>query len=100
MFNREFYPTPPAVIEMMVGGLELQGKHVLEPSAGKGDIVDYVQHLGATVTACEKHPDLARIVAAKCNLIADDFLEVTAAQVSHVDYIVMNPPFSNAARQV
>jgi hypothetical protein len=100
MFNSEFYPTPPAVIEMMVGGLELQGKHVLEPSAGKGDIVDYVKQLGATVTACEKHPDLAHIVAKKCRFLKADFLEVTAEEVSHVDYIIMNPPFSNADRHI
>lgn len=100
MFNKEFYPTPPHIIQMMLGNIDVNGKHVLEPSAGKGDIVDFCAGAGASVTACEKHPELARIVASKSNFLKHDFFEVTADEVSHIDYIVMNPPFSNADRHI
>lgn len=96
MFSNEFYPTPEHVIQLMVGTIDLNQKHVLEPSAGKGDIVDYCAGAGAFVTACEKNADLAKIVATKCKFLKNDFLEVTSEEVSHIDYIIMNPPFSNA----
>ena len=94
MFNRDFYPTPPAVIEQMIEGLHLEGATVLEPSAGKGNIVQYLLNMGAEVIACETDPELKKILQTKCKVIADDFLTVTSDQVSHIKYIVMNPPFS------
>ena len=95
MFNRDFYPTPDAVIERMLFPVDIRGKVILEPSAGKGNIVDYLQKNGAReVIACELNGDLARIVSGKCRLLADDFLKVTSDQISHVDMIIMNPPFS------
>ena len=42
MFGPNFYPTPEEVIERMIDGENLQGKIILEPSAGKGNIVDYL----------------------------------------------------------
>lgn len=94
MFNNQFYPTPANVIGLMLEGENLTGKTILEPSAGKGDIVEYCKNEGAEVIACENNPDLRLILAAKCSLIGDDFLKVTSEQVSHIDYIVMNPPFN------
>ena len=95
IFNRDFYPTPDNVIAQMLQNSDITGKVILEPSAGKGNIVDYLQRNGAKeVIACEKVPDLQRILATKCEVISDDFLKVTAEQVSHIDMIVMNPPFS------
>lgn len=95
MFNRDFYPTPDAVIERMLFPVDIRGKIILEPSAGKGNIVDHLQKNGAKeVIACELNSDLARIVSGKCRLLADDFLKVTSDQISHVDMIIMNPPFS------
>jgi len=100
MFNSEFFPTPEPVIQLMLATTDLAGKYVLEPSAGKGDIVDFCAGSGAFVTSCEKNPDLARIVASKSTFLKHDFLDVTADEVSHIDYIVMNPPFSNADRHI
>lgn len=100
MFDKEFYPTPDNVIEMMTSGLDFTGKTVLEPSAGSGNIVDFVKKLGAEVIACEKHNDLQKIVAQKCRLIKSDFFDVKAEEVSHIDYIIMNPPFSNADKHI
>lgn len=92
--NPNLYPTPSDIIEKMLDGITLQGKTILEPSAGTGRIVDFCAGAGASVLACEIHPDLRVILAGKCNLIGDDFLKVTSEQISHIDLIVMNPPFN------
>lgn len=94
MFNQDFYPTPQQVIERMLSGIELDGKTVLEPSAGKGNIIDVLKDRGANVICCESNKDLATIASSKAKLIANDFLTVQSHQISHVDYIIMNPPFS------
>lgn len=94
MFNKDFYPTPKEVIHQMIAPYDLYGKTVLEPSSGKGNIIDALKDQGANVLCCETNPDLATISASKARLIANDFLTVTSDQISHVDYIVMNPPFS------
>lgn len=101
MFNKDFYPTPNNVIEQMLIGVDIQSKIILEPSAGKGNIVDYLQKNGAKeVLACEKHNDLAKIVSSKCRFLKNDFLEVTSDEVSHIDLIVMNPPFSTDDKHI
>lgn len=94
MWNKDFYPTPPEVISKMLAHHDLNGKIVLEPSAGKGDVIDYCLIRGAKVICCELNPDLATISARMARLIANDFMTVTSDQVSHIDFIVMNPPFS------
>lgn len=94
MFNKDFYPTPENVIAQITWDLELNNKTVFEPSAGKGDIVDFCLKSGAKVIACEIEKSLRTILQSKCNVIADDFLNVTSDMISHVDYIIMNPPFS------
>lgn len=98
--NPDFYPTPREVIEKMMLNEYVAGKTVLEPSAGKGDIVEWLQEQGATVIACENDPNIRKLLNGKCDIIADDFLTVTSEQVSHVDYIVMNPPFSHGAEHI
>ena len=95
MFNKDFYPTPKEVIEQMMFGIDITNNVFLEPSAGKGNIVDYLNEHGAKeVLTCEINPDLAKIAGSKGRLIANDFLTVQKEEISHVDTIVMNPPFS------
>ncbi|MEO5990531.1 MAG: DUF4942 domain-containing protein, partial [Ferruginibacter sp.] len=100
MFNENFFPTPLKVIEQMTEGIELENRVILEPSAGKGDIVDFCIGSGASVLACENNKDLQKILATKCKIIADDFLTVTSEQVSHIDLIIMNPPFSEGSKHI
>lgn len=101
MFGIDFYPTPAEVIDRMLMGVEVAGKFVLEPSAGSGNIVRALQKIGAReVLACEIDPRLRKILSGDCTVIADDFLTVTSEQVSHVDLIVMNPPFSQAEKHI
>lgn len=99
--NADFYPTPTDVINTMMLGEDILGKTILEPSAGSGNIVSWLKENGAgEVIACEKDKVLQKLLAGKCELIADDFLSVTSDQVSHVNYIVMNPPFSDGIRHI
>jgi hypothetical protein len=74
---------------------------VLEPSAGFGVIVDFCNEAGAKdVLACEISPRLRQILSSKCNIIENDFLDLTAERISHVDLIIMNPPFSAQEKHI
>ena len=99
MFNPDFYPTPPEVAALMLDPLDLRGRTVLEPSAGKGDLVRECLNRGAVeVLWCEAERDLCNVLVGIANARPiqgwPDFLQVQAADVSHIDLIVMNPPFS------
>ena len=101
LFSKELYPTPPEVIERMMMGEDFVGKTILEPSAGTGNIVSWLQDNGAArVVACEIDSRLRLVLGGKCEIIGTDFLQVSSEQVSHVEMIVMNPPFSNADEHI
>ncbi len=94
MFNSQFYPTPQNVIEIMLEGQNITNKVILEPSAGKGDIVDFLTENGAKeVLTCENNEDLKKILQTKSRVIESDFLQITSDKISHIDFIIMNPPF-------
>lgn len=95
--NPDLYPTPAEVIDRMLEDIPVSGKVILEPSAGTGNIVSRLAELGAKeVLACETDPNLRAILATKpCEVVAGDFLTLKAEDVSHVDAIVMNPPYSH-----
>ena len=104
MFNPDFYHTPPEVAAIMLDPLDIRGKTVLEPSAGKGDLARECLARGAAeVLWCEKDPDLQSVLASGvCGMSPAnsyrDFLQLQSTDVSHIDLIVMNPPFSAGAR--
>jgi len=101
MFNKDFYPTPEWVIEQMIFDLDLSGKIVLEPSAGSGAILDKLNQYNARTLACEKNKDLASIAANKANeFVGSDFFNVTSQDISHIDFMIMNPPFSNGEKHI
>mgnify|MGYP004602715147 FL=1 len=99
--NPDFYPTPNEVIEQMMLVEDYVGKTVLEPSAGSGNIVKWLKLNGScNVVACENDLTLRKLLNNVCPLVGDDFLKLTADQVSYVDLIVMNPPFSHGAEHI
>lgn len=101
LFDRDFYPTPREVIDRMLINVDVSGKTVLEPSAGSGSIVDVLNEYGAAhVKACETNGDLRRLLTTKCEVIADDFLTVTADDVADVQLIVANVPFSHQSEHI
>lgn len=94
MFNKDFYPTPEALIDTMAEGYDITGKVILDPEAGDGRILEYITAHGGTALGCEIDKDLQEIAKRKCLFIGEDFLKVEAHQISHIDAIFMNPPFS------
>ncbi|WP_324069854.1 MAG: DUF4942 domain-containing protein [Flavobacterium sp.] len=99
MFHSEFYPTPKEVLYMMQ--LDCKDKVILEPHAGKGNIVDFCKENGAKeVLTMEINKDLQEIIKRKSTLIGDDFFQCKPEQVSHINAIYMNPPFSNADKHI
>lgn len=118
MFNDEFFPTPFTVIQEMLSpltkGIEIDGKlhkfvtdgsrmQVLEPSAGKGDICDYLCKYRTfrkeNVYCIEIEPELALILEGKGYRVIDsDFLSYDGKM--DFDLIVMNPPFSDGVDHV
>jgi hypothetical protein len=108
MFNNGFYPTPRHVVDLMVKpyASEMHKWAVLEPSAGKGDILDAIAENPKErwnnpykvprkhVYAIEIEPELVYILQEKgYRVISNDFL--TFENRYHFDLILMNPPFSN-----
>lgn len=44
-FNEEFYPTPKSLLNKIFDGVDWkQVDTILEPSAGKGDIIEFIQN--------------------------------------------------------
>lgn len=97
MFDKEFFPTPIEVAERMTFGYDLTNKIGYDPQGGSGNLVDYCYSQDAKeMIASEKHPDLRTILVTKCKVIAEDCFKVKREDIAHVDFIIMNPPFSNA----
>lgn len=121
LFDPEFYPTPPEVIEYMLRPYAetLDQATILEPSAGNGAILDFLCNTGVTVTydfrghllthekkakpervyCIEKCPDLQMILQQKkYRVLASDFL--TFVPEHRFNLIVMNPPFSDGDKHL
>lgn len=97
----EFYPTPPSVIDLMLQKANIHDNQlILEPSAGKGDIIDKVVAYNQTVNVdfCEFNRYNSEILELKCyNKIGTDFLLVDTEKSVKYDRILMNPPFEDRA---
>ena len=108
----EFFPTPKALAGRMIG--KINWRHVntiLEPSAGKGDIVAALSECSHTwksvlynqydsdgiykkIDCIELDPNLqALLKGLGYRVVADDFL--TFHTYKKYDAIIMNPPFSD-----
>lgn len=89
-----FFPTPPAVIRRLLEFADIRaGMTVLEPSAGKGDIVAEIQRImggSVSISCCEIAPKLRELIALRCGVApTGDFFDHFGTH----DRIVMNPPF-------
>lgn len=108
MIPKEFYPTPKELIERITAGMKWKMvKSVLEPSAGKGDIVEYIKekyrktvyYQEVDLDCIEIDSDFRGILKSKgFRVVHDDFL--TFKTYKHYDLIIMNPPFSNGAKHL
>lgn len=88
-----FFPTPRPVIDRMLELAQIQPEHrVLEPSCGKGDILDAVkaEYPDIVMHAVEQNRTLADVLAAKGHEVEfGNFFE----HGGEYDRVVMNPPF-------
>lgn len=109
--NSDFYPTPKNLIDKMLDGLEWKMIHtILEPSAGKGNIVEVLREkqkfnnkwyttIKLDIDCIESDENLRAILKEKnIRVVHDDFL--TYDTMKEYDLIVMNPPFSNGCKHL
>lgn len=96
----QFFPTPRPVAEMICDMAELTPcSRVLEPSCGKGDIMDVVYERGIhEIVGVELNKDMKVYLSNKpyTTMIGIDFLDF-AADPNHKrdwSHVIMNPPFT------
>jgi len=92
-----FFPTPPELIEQLIELADIKADdRILEPSAGKGDILDAIRknNPDQTLHAIEINSTLREILKLKgYTLVGDDLLREEPEK--RYDKIIMNPPFEN-----
>ena len=92
-----FFPIPKPIISQMLELADIQeGDRILEPSAGKGDILDMIRlhHPENETAAIERNGTLLDVLEAKGHLVTQgDFLE----HQGDYNRILMNPPFEKGA---
>lgn len=115
MLPKEFYPTPRNIIDKMLCDLDFSMiKSILEPSAGKGNIVDVIKEKGEIysssynkyykvpvfdIDCIEIDQNLQHILNEKnIRVVYNDFL--TYSTMKEYDLIIMNPPFSNGCKHL
>jgi hypothetical protein len=109
--NPDFYPTPEHLIEKMLFSLDFNKiKTILEPSAGKGDIVEKIKEkenlmsdrwtkFTIDIDCIENDENLRHILKGKnYRVVYNDFL--TYETMKEYDVIIMNPPFSNGCKHL
>lgn len=115
--SKDFYPTPDKLAGKLIAGVDWKGvKDILEPSAGKGDLVEAVERMrkqyqysdrikGAakgtqkSFDVIELDYNLRLILRGKgMRLVGDDFLQYRTNK--RYDLIIMNPPFSEGAKHL
>lgn len=104
MFGVQFYPTPYDLVERMMDKVDWSKVHfALEPSAGKGDIVEGMKRRlkgkRAQIECVEIDPDLRSVLDGKgfC-VVGTDFLAWDG--VTRYDLIAMNPPFKDGDKHL
>lgn len=115
--NDNFYPTPKSLAERMLSKIDYGRniKTVLEPSAGKGDLIKVMkeftfttsrghgrspfQHGNINIMAIEKDKELmANLMGKRIDVIDSDFLSYGGLE--QFDLIVMNPPFDEGEKHL
>lgn len=93
-----FY-TPEKLIEYMIRYLSsrIEPNCILEPSAGDGRFVTYLDTFKCPITLVEmdeqKAEELKHRFSDRCTIYCDDFLKFSAADDNRYDLIIGNPPY-------
>lgn len=110
MLPKDFYPTPQNLIDKMLCDLDFKIiSSILEPSAGKGNIIEELKKREGGLYGYKKYQFNIDCIEADQNLqhilkgknfrvVHNDFL--TYNTMKEYDLIVMNPPFSNGCKHL
>ncbi len=119
MFNPDFYPTPEALAHRMFDKVDFSTvKKILEPSAGKGDLIKalethyYTSEFSSTrgkfktwdksfeIDAIEIEQDLQAVLNSmdQVSVIDSDFLSYAGG--THYDLVIANFPFSDGDKHL
>lgn len=109
--NKNYYPTPEHLINKMLSGLDFDRiKSILEPSAGKGDIVEKIKQkekpetcnrykVTYDIDCVETDQNLQHILRGRgFRVVHDNFLSYDT--MKEYDLIVMNPPFDDGCKHL
>jgi hypothetical protein len=96
--SHQFYPTPEKIASYVAAALDMQsGETLLEPSAGRGDLIAFTAHEIENTTCVEVSPLFGKILEEKgyTNIHVADFMKWTKDYAAmKFDKIAMNPPYS------
>lgn len=96
--SHQFYPTPEVIAEYVARAVDLQpGETLLEPEAGRGDLLAFMGDIQEAVTCIEVAPLFTDILRGKGykNTYCCDFMAWSEKNKDcQFDKIVMNPPYS------
>lgn len=113
MLPKDYYPTPQNIIDKMLCDLDFTMiKSILEPSAGKGNIVEALKKKEEShnkyygkqcyqfdIDCIEADQNLQHILKGKgFRVVYNDFL--TYNTMKEYSLIIMNPPFSNGCKHL
>lgn len=92
----QFFATPRSeALDLCDRAGPLEGKRVLEPSAGDGALADIARDRGADVVVVENWGvNVSKLKSKGYDVIEKDFLQVTPEDIGLFDVILANPPFS------
>ena len=101
--NKNFYPTPPNLAAKMVVKIKGHPQKILEPSAGKGDLIEAVTqkyyHRKPDISAIEIDPELQATLRGKGAKVLDsDFLSFDGPD--KFELIIANPPFDDGDKHL
>ena len=87
-----YFPTPEKVIDTMLLGVKInEGDTILEPSAGSGDIANFVKKFTKNIDCVEINYKLREYLKEKNhNVIGKNIYNIKDKKY---DWIIMNPPF-------
>lgn len=109
--NKDFFPTPENIIDKMLSDIDFKIiQSILEPSAGKGNIVEAIQKkekiyssynnkFTFDIDCIEVDQNLQAILKSKnMRVVYNDFL--TYDTLKEYDIVIMNPPFSDGCKHL
>lgn len=94
--SHQFYPTPASIAQYVAQILKCTPTdRVLEPSAGRGDLLAFLDAVPENVTCVEVSPLFCNILSAKGYSVHNkDFIAWSKESPDCYDKIAINPPYS------